>query len=263
MSQPTLTTGLLPAAALSPMLPMLPSVPRTAKARNCIFIKSYPKDYRFLTHCLRSIQRHAFGFHEIVVALPVGESLPLTKERVVNVPEFGNGYYRQMAVKLQADRYTDCEFIVFLDSDCVLTRDFFASELFDHGAPKLLRRRWDEAGDGICWKEPADKALGFETEYDTMCCHPSIYRRDTLQRLRAHMEALHGMPLDQYVLEQERFIEFVTVGNFALTKEPELYSIIEYGPNDCFPRPLRQFWSHGGFTPEVTEELKQIELESA
>src|SRR6478736_3601571 len=98
-----------------------------------IFIKSYPGDYEWLGHCLKSIQRFATGFSEVVVALPEEHPLPLTSERVVYVKEWGArrlgaptiGYYHQMFVKMCADIHCpDADAILYLDSDCVINRPF-------------------------------------------------------------------------------------------------------------------------------------------
>lgn len=229
--------------------------------KTAIFIKSYPKDYEWLTFCLKSIQKYCTGFSEIVLALPFGEKLPLTKEKIVNVQERGIGYYWQMVVKINADKYTDADAILYVDSDCVFTRPFDASEMLKNGKPMLLRRPWGEAGEGVVWRDPAERALGFKTEHDTMCCHPSIYLRSTLQNLRAHIKSAHGVELEDYALREmeggHKFIEFVTVGNFIIHKEPEKYSIIEDGSGD-YPKPISQGWSWGGMSAEKRAELDRI-----
>lgn len=232
-----------------------------------IFIKSYPPDYVWLNYCLRSILKYVTGHAEVVVAIPEGSHLPLTAERIVHVREWNDrrlpgapspGYYQQMSVKIHADTYTDCDYIFYVDSDCVFTRLFDMAEMFDDGKPLLLRRRWEDAGGGICWKEPAELALRMPVKYDTMACHPSIYRRDSLQGLRAHMEKVHGTTTERYIRGCDKFIEFVTIGNFILNTCPEQYRIIDRSDNDEYPRPLIQNWSWGGMTPEIAAKLETI-----
>jgi len=222
-----------------------------------IFIKSYPGDFDWLGYCLRSIHKFATGFGEIIVAIPDTSSLDhLTAERVVRVQERGNGYYWQMLVKLDAPRFSSADAILFLDSDCIFTKPFDVSEMFtDDGRLKLLTRTWDEAGTGVTWKDPADKALGWSTQVDTMCRHPMAYFRSTLVALRSHIEELHGLTLEEYVLQQPKFIEFVTAGNFALEKDAEKYQVVQSGD---YPNPVRQHWSWGGLTPQIRKEITSI-----
>jgi hypothetical protein len=222
-----------------------------------IFIKTYPGDFNWLPYCLRSIQKFATGFRDVIVAIPDTAQLDhLTAEKVVKVPERGDGYYWQMLVKLNAHQFTDADAIMYLDSDCVITRPFDASEMFeDDGRLKLLTRTWIEAGEGVVWKDPADKALGWDTAADTMCRHPMAYHRSTLIALRDHIEALHGKSLEDYVLSQKRFIEFVTAGNYAMEKEPDKYHVVGSGD---YPNPVLQHWSWGGLTPEIRTELEKI-----
>lgn len=212
----------------------------TGDPSTAIFIKSYPGDFEWLGYCLDSIRKRAKGFSEVVLVLPDNCTFPVQRERIIHLPECGDGYQWQMFVKMTADRHTKADCILYIDSDCILTREFQAAEMFDGGQPMLARRTWGEAGTGIAWKEGTEKALGFESEFDTMTCHPSIYRRTTLQRVRRHIETLHGYSLDEYILAHKGFSEFVTVGNYILRYEPEKYTVIE--PR-AYPHPLKQFWS--------------------
>jgi hypothetical protein len=226
--------------------------------RTAIFIKSFPGDYQWLTHCLRSIRKFCTGHHEVVLAIPEDAPFQVENERVV----FANcwnettkgphqptaGYWHQMYVKLCADLHCpDAEVILYLDSDCVFKWPFDVSEMFVDGKPKLLRRSWEEAGGGIHWREPAEHALGVPCKYDTMATHPSVYWSDTVRATREAIEKRHNQKLQYYIRSRKQFIEFVTLGNYALQHEPERYHVVECGPDDGYPRPLQQFWSHGGF----------------
>lgn len=233
-----------------------------------IFIKSYPGDYDWLHYCLRSIHKYVTGHSEVVVVLPTGQGLPLTKERIVyeddwNLPRRHGapspGYYHQMYVKLCADLHCpDADYIFIVDSDCVFKRPFDLAEMFGDGKPKLLRRPWLEAAEGIMWRRPAELALGFIAEYDTMACHPFIYRREDITRVRKHIETVHRQHLADYVKGCQRFIEFVTIGNYILHFLPDKYQIIDYGSGDAYPRPLLQHWSWGGLNPQTRAELEKL-----
>jgi len=169
-----------------------------------------------------------------------------------------------MFVKMCADLHcSDSDLVLFVDSDCVFIRPFNTSEMFENGKPMVLRRPWQDAETGIKWRIPAEKALGFATTYDTMVTHPSIYWTNTIKATRDHIEAIHNMPLEDYVRGQDRFIEFVILGNFALAKGGHRYSPIDCvrpgnGLHDKYPRPLSQFYSWGGMTPKIISEIEEM-----
>lgn len=247
--------------------------------KTTIFIKSYPGDYRWLGYLLRSIQKYVTGYHEIVVALPTGRPLPLTKERIVYVDEWPDnrkpsaptrGYYHQMFVKLCADIYVgDADAVFYVDSDCLFNRPFDMSEMYHEGKPLLLRRRWEDAGDGIVWRAPGLDALGWDPNWDTMCVHPTVYWADSIRNTRHHIEKVHRKPLEVYARAADRITEFIALGNYVIEKEPDRYSMVDYGKNprpsghstiadDGYPRPCKQYWSHGGFTPEIEAEVERV-----
>jgi hypothetical protein len=238
--------------------------------RTAIFIKSYPGDYRWLGYCLRSIKKYVTGFSEVVVAVPEGGDIPKGDYRTVHVADWTErkkpgapspGYYHQMFVKLCADLHCNgADYVFLVDSDCVFREKFDISEMFaEDGRPKLLRRTWEEAGEGKIWKKPAEEALGWECPFDTMVCHPTIYHRDEFPALRKHIETLHSMPFEDYVKSRERFIEFVTMGNFILKTCPDKYKVIDNATDAGeYPSPLLQHWSWGGMTPEITRSLKEL-----
>jgi hypothetical protein len=229
------------------------------RGRCAIYIKSYPGDYEWLQYCLQSINKFVSGHNEVVLAIPREAEEPFhnSNVRVVRVAEKGNGYYWQMYQKLVAYRHVNAKYIIYVDSDCVFTMPFNVGELFDEdGKLKILAGDWANSGEGICWKDPADKALGWSTKYDTMKRHPMAYHRSTLKSLKKHIEKTHNKKLSQYVLSEDRFIEFVTAGNFALQTQSHLYARVD---NDRdYPNPILQSWSWGGLSPEIRRQLQEI-----
>lgn len=237
--------------------------------RVAIFCKTYPADYEWLDYMLRSVEKYAKGFSDMVVVSPdldwmdEGGREPRYWTGRINLTalkrdEHNPGYLWQQCCKVSADVWTAPSFIMYIDSDCVLDREFHASELFRDGKPMLLRRTWEEAGEAICWRKPTEDALGIHTKYETMCCHPLIYHRETLQRFRRRIQQMHGVDANQYILNQPSFSEFNALGNHALNFEPQSYAIIDCGPDDGYPRPIRQAYSWGGLTPQVRAEWERI-----
>src|SRR4029077_1542764 len=97
-----------------------------------ILVKSFPKDFGWLSYCLKSIHKFASGFEEVVVIIPDDCDLPLTAERLVKVHEpgpsatnaghHGTGYAYQQVVKMNSDKYCTSDFILHIDSDTIFTR---------------------------------------------------------------------------------------------------------------------------------------------
>ena len=117
--------------------------------------------------------------------------------------------------------------------------------------------------------------LGFDCEWETMVRHPFIAHVDLYKRIREHIEQLHRMPFEQYVVLQkdtypQTFSEFPDMGAFILKYEPERYQIVtvvltpgpywldakwaKYGirpiPRDSTGKPVgdtpfRSFWHEG------------------
>ena len=89
-----------------------------------IFIRTYSKDLVWLDYALRSIHKHAKGFYEIVVCIPIDQVhllSHLTAERVVTCPVYPNDYIGQQISKLNAHKYCKGDYILFTDSDCIFT----------------------------------------------------------------------------------------------------------------------------------------------
>lgn len=76
-----------------------------------------------------------------------------------------------------------------------------------------------------------------------------VYRRGLYQAVRRHVESLHGMPFNNYVLSQRPtfpygFSEFNTLSSYALKHCPDLYHFIDVGDCPHPPNPMYQYWSH-------------------
>jgi hypothetical protein len=233
-----------------------------------IFIKSYPRDYPWLTHCLRSIRKFVTGQNEVVLVLPEEHPFPVGDERVITRKEWKDlprpgvpapGYNYQMFVKLMADQHCpESEAILYVDSDCVFNRPFDVSEMFEGEKLKLLRRRWEDSGDAQCWRAPVEHALGVKTQWETMVAHPMCYWSETIRKTREAVEAKQRQKIEYYIRSRDRFTEFSLLGNYALQNEPDRYHPVENGPSDGYPRPIHQFWSHGGCGPEDIKVIEDI-----
>lgn len=228
------------------------------------FIRSYMGDMGWLEYCLRSLKLRGGQFNEIVVVVPMSAYstlLALIHKVGITVRAFhvrddlGNSYIVQQFDKMNADQFCTGDFIAHADSDCVATEEINIEDFFVAGRPKLLFRRWDDVGGAIMWKAPTQSALGVEPRFETMATHPGIYHRSSHELLRRHIEQVHGKSFADYMASVSKFSEFNAIGNFCHQFTPDAYHFVRAGANDGYPRPLKQFWSHGPIDHAEMERL--------
>lgn len=219
-----------------------------------IFVRSYRADRFWLEYCLRSLEKFARGFDEIVVSLPVGDEPHFDKydyrgARVVwyHDPKC-SGYTAQQVNKVEADLYCPADHILFLDSDCFIESELRPEMFFSAGKPIMLLRHWDSlTGDVKQWLPITEGIVGFTPMFEAMACPGLIYNRSTLQRLREHIDHTHKKTIREYALtiQADRMSEFNALGAIAHRFQPFLYDFRIADPaSDGFPRNIRQQWSY-------------------
>lgn len=245
-----------------------------------IFISSYFKDLPWLEHCLRSIQKFATGFEEVVVQVPLdlhmSEMNDLCKRHgasaVAGMEEpVGKGNLCQQIYKARADKECSGDFILYMDSDCVFTAPVTPATYFEESElqslPYLCIRPWLKCREDEqkAWRETTDKCIGFRTDYSTMCRHPAVHPRWVLPKLRDYISRVHRMQFVEFMLSRkpdfpQGVSEFNLIGNFARQFYPENYAWVDLSTQPEPFNPLKQFWSHGSITPEIKSELKALGL---
>lgn len=228
-----------------------------------IIIKSYRGDFPWLPYCLRSIQKFATGFRDIVIIIPETDSLDhLTVERVVKVREpEGDGYMAQQVVKLHADTYTDADFILHIDSDCLFTRPSTPEDFLVDGKADWWITPMANASENAraAWIGPMRKCVGLEPEFEYMRRNTMMVPRQAYGLFRDFIHEKHGVSTEHYVMNQNgrQFSEYNSLGFFLHTHHPDM--VHWRNTEDGFPQPReRQFWSWGGLTPEVKAEINEI-----
>ena len=105
-----------------------------------IFIRTYKRDFQLLKCALYSILKYVTSFRYIIITVRNKEYIELTnslkieqifinnidKIKIIPVSNFNDNmdYFGQQITKLHADMYTDSEYIIFVDSDCVFYDNF-------------------------------------------------------------------------------------------------------------------------------------------
>lgn len=257
--------------------------------RLAIVIVSYAGAFEWLKWCMASIREFSDGIY-VHVAVPYKDfdafrNSDAFKPAVISGFDeaAGIGHLEQMRMKCWApewpDMPEDITHFVHIDSDCVFTakvnwdKDYFIDDL-----PILLKEAYANLHNHprMAWKQIVQNTLGFQTPFETMCRHPSIYPRWLYAEVRSHIEKVHGKPFDKYMRSCKPafpygFCEFNTLGGYAMKFHAEHFHWVEViGVDGGEPavnidhkgypyNPLKQFWGHQPLgNPDKTGQLERM-----
>lgn len=186
-----------------------------------LFLKSYPKDYEWMSYCVRSIDKFCSGFREVIIIAPDDKCpVPNYPHRLMVEPEAPgiNGYLWQGAVKAIAHRYTNAPFILHCDSDCLFTRPVTPETFFMDGKPFWLYVSYDAIE--VPWKPITEKFIGHPVEFEWMRRLPCIVPRNVHVELERFCLAKHNKTVQDYVMQQpgSDWSEFNSLGAIAWDK---------------------------------------------
>jgi hypothetical protein len=233
-----------------------------------IFIRTCAKDLEWLLLSVKSIKERVTGYRNIVIAAPRPVAARISRATgmpVIGVDPFNDDYVGQMHTKLKATDHTDADVICFWDSDTMAAEAVDLNELLFDGE-RLIMHQVPYAGltDGSqVWQPIAAHAMGFVPEFESMRRMPLAYHRSTILGTVAQIELTQGMTLDAYVRRRpfRSFIEFNCLGAWAYLNERDRYDWrIDETEVAKWKQRVRQFWSWGGITREVKDELKNINI---
>ena len=223
-----------------------------------LFIRSYVKDFDWLTYCLKSCAKSAKGFRNIHIVVPHGDQehlAHLTKEKVHVCPRYSEDYLGQQVTKLNADTYSDADFICHIDSDTVWTRKVTPDDFISDGKAIIYHEPYSVIGE-CPWQPIVEEALGWKPEHEFMRRPPHIYPRWIYPEMRKYLSDKHGMPFDTFIAtrSERKFSEYNVLGAYAWKEHPDKF---------CWRHPsqdkpvVRQFWSWGGLDKNK-EEINKI-----
>lgn len=233
-----------------------------------LFIRTYAKDAKWLRHAIRSIEERVTGYRNLLIACPRQDADRIARginRPVIGVGRFGDDYVGQQHTKLTAPIHTDADVVCFWDSDTVAAAPVDLRALLFSGE-RLILHYVPFAGlsDGSeVWRPIMERDLGFRPENEYMRRLPLAYHRSTLIGCVQHMERLHGRDLADYMrrLPMRSFTEFNCLGAWAHVNEPGRYDFRHDEAEAAeWKRLVRQFWSWGGITPAVLQELRNYGL---
>lgn len=242
-----------------------------------ILIKTYPTDYDWLPYSLGSLTR-VHGYRNVILLLeeqyPEPPNLPTNAVVARSRRYVGTDYSSNLGSvieRLRAWAYTDAERILYVDSDCVWSReiDLQTDPSINIERPVVLWRTWEESNGAAFLRPVAAATLRYDPKVETMCGYPFCYPRNVIkacwdfiggeQRLyglttKAERDS-SGEPPYGLVLPPT---EWDVLGNFALDHMPEAVTAVHWpAGSSC----IKQFWSwHRPSHPDVQAELGRLGL---
>jgi hypothetical protein len=244
-------------------------------------------DLDWLRYCLKALRKFSRGFQGITIAHPAHERHlfdPLIAEFDVRLFAYeeieGKGMLQHMAMMAMADFIVppSTKYVMHLDADCIYHTPITPESYFCEDKPVYLIRSWDSLctedprnpgskviSDCHQWKPPTDFQIGMDTEWYTMCRHPTVMPIEFYEPYRNQIVRVHGCPFEQFITSgknshpQDR-MDWTAMGAFA-RQTPELAKLfywMDIGVTPA-PRDLQQcYWSHGGITPEIRTQIEEF-----
>lgn len=238
--------------------------------KRAIFIRTYDKDLPWLDTLMQSIE--LFVPTEIALCIVAPASIipdvcAILRKRILKRRPMGvkpsayegraSGYLTQQMDKLEADIYChpSTNEIMLVDSDCVFTAQLHEEDWSKDGKIVVLKTPYATLGRTVPWRAPTEKFLQRDVSYEYMRRIPCVYHRVSFRMLRHFCLEVHKMPIADYIAKQEAFSEFNAMGAFLELSGSPGYRFIDTENETWEPLPIVQFWSWGGFTPEIRKQM--------
>jgi hypothetical protein len=248
-----------------------------------IFCVTYAPDARWLEYMLRSVDKYARGFRRTVVVYPRSDQIQLdpvcaAHPNVVQVmfDQGADGHMDQNALKTSPDLYSDAEFFLHMDSDCVFTAPASPHDYATDGKPDIWYDYYenlteDKVPGGVPWQGITARALNTPVTVETMRRFPFLYPRWLYIETRKRIEKIHGIPFLEYVRTApciagafHGYAEFNALGCMAFYEFPEQFKLRHISTAVEKPSKVNQYWSHWlrsdptKFENEILPELELI-----
>lgn len=230
-----------------------------------ILIRSYYRDAAWLALALRSIETFASGYRRVVVVLPAASAARVdlaalsegSRVQVRTCEDFSDDYVGQQITKLHADRYSDADVVVVMDSDEAFVAPCdLAVRLLDGGTLRMAfaSRSSRPTGDG--WRQCPEAFLGRLVGVDLTVPGPFAIHRDLCASVRAFCERKHDRSITDYALglSPDRLCEMALLRGYALVQEPGRYAWIDASRTSLLPE-CRIFCSRSETPRDVADEL--------
>jgi FkbM family methyltransferase len=214
-----------------------------------VFYVTYLHDLEWFQWSIFLLNKHLSGFRKIVAVAPIQDAAIFSKFKgiewhfIEDWPE--RNYFWQQWVKMNANTYTDAEYILHIDSDVMVTEPCDCEDFFVGGSPVWLYQSYASLGDKVPWQKFTESAYRKEVGDEYMRGFPFVLRSDTHLLSQRSIRSLHGMEPERFLKGVEGFSEFNFMG--AVARQHQEMGYIFYDVEKEFPphtKKFRQFWSH-------------------
>lgn len=236
-----------------------------------LFVKTCARDAERLKFLFASIDKFCEGFSQLVIVsdagfvpadLPTSLPVALAYEVVPALdwaPAHRAGYWHQQGVKMTWFRYTNCDAVVVLDSDVVVTAPMTPATFIEDGAPVMGRARWEDlVGPNAMWKLSADYAVGAPASHAYMLRPGTILTRKASSAFSAYCETHFGVDaMDMFLVDPQgiKMSEFEMFGAYLGQVEDHGYRLTELAGA---PQPIKKFQSVLELTAKQRAEIDAI-----
>lgn len=248
-----------------------------------ILIVTHAKDFGWLAWGLRCARKYLSGFQGITVAYPRVQhsTFAFIKEAFgVHLHPYdeieGKGMLHHMVKMAEAEQVVppETKYVMHFDADCIYHMPTTPEDYFYNDKPVYLVRTWDSlttedpnkpgtkvVSDCLQWKEPTTKQLGFETEFYSMCRHPTVLPVSFYKPYREFIAKLHRAPYADYMLSgrndfpQDR-MDWTAMGGYARRFMADQFHWTQIGVDETPKDRCKQFWSHGGILADIQRTIE-------
>ena len=249
--------------------------------KTALFLRTFDGDAEWLHYCLRATTKYCRGYSFLAIVYQPG-SLEAKKEvrrwkderghRIFpdGIREYddtegwdilqGNGYLHQQVSKMRADQFVppETDYISHYDSDCTFLEEHTPEIYIRDGKPLMLYTPYSFLQNATPWEAPTSNALGEPVESEFMRRFPITYPVALYDAARKHLKGLHNRTLSDFVKTSGVFSEFNYMGAYAWKFMHDQFRWLHTEQEDFGSMPLKQYWSHGGVTPQFREELNAV-----
>lgn len=215
-----------------------------------LLVRTYADDAQRLDFLLESIDRYCGNLDEYVVVCrkqcesAIAPVVARHSRFTLSIcPDYDYDYIGQQITKLRSHRYTRCDFVVHVDSDCIFVRPFNWAAFFFNGLPVLYHREYNyfyQEGVEMPWQYITSKLMRRQVDFEFMALFPLVYPRRLYIDLEEWFESVHGFGyegIESRLKLRHEFSEFNLLGAFSY-----------YRPNNAAPYHIHMNW--GECNPE-------------
>lgn len=223
------------------------------------------KHFPYLKYMLRSVEKFASGFVEVVILCPTvdrGEMEMMQRQYHGSIPLWvhygdewpGKGMLWHEYMVMCAEQHCRGDAILHMDSDHVFTEPAMPVDYFDGDKPVLIYHDFEslikEQGNLKNWQDNGERAFGFRDEFEFMRRAPLVHIREVYPVSRREIEEHVRQPLDLFVRAcrntfPQTFCEYQSLGTTAWRKFHDRYKWLRQGAVEGWPsNKMYGAWSH-------------------